>query len=262
VSSARDPLSTTTDDSCRRRRRREVRSFRLSTHRVCCRADSPPRRGRRWQSKRSARQRVRASLARPKCRRSPTRSRNRIGTLVPLRTGFYREELAAASVREARILGSWLNTENRKRRRGGLGGPHLLPEAALRHQIRILGNSASCPEERPMRKNPLAPWGVTSRYAAGRRRNATAKNVARGDREWRLTSVRRRASAACAHSPTDTYFTSRYSCIAYLPPSRPKPEAFIPPNGACAVEGAPSFTPMTPYSRRSATRNTRELSRV
>jgi hypothetical protein len=99
VSSARDPLWTTTNDSCRRPRRREVRSFRLSSHRVSCRANSLPRSGRRWLWTHSAPQRVRESPARPKCRRSPTKLRNRIGALVRRRSASYREELAAASVR-------------------------------------------------------------------------------------------------------------------------------------------------------------------
>lgn len=37
-----------------------------------------------------------------------------------------------------------------------------------------------------------------------------------------------------------------------FPPSRPIPLSFNPPNGASAVDGAPSFQPTTPYSNSSA----------
>ena len=34
--------------------------------------------------------------------------------------------------------------------------------------------------------------------------------------------------------------------MPHFPPSRPSPEAFIPPNGAWGVDGTPSFTPTMP----------------
>src|SRR5947209_2767316 len=62
--------------------------------------------------------------------------------------------------------------------------------------------------------------------------------------------------------PIATYLTSRNSSIPYLEPSRPRPEAFIPPNGATAVETMPSLTPTMPYSRASLTRKMRPTSRA
>ena len=44
----------------------------------------------------------------------------------------------------------------------------------------------------------------------------------------------------------DMYFTSRYSSMPHDPPSRPTPDIFMPPNGACAVEGTPSLIPTMP----------------
>src|SRR5690625_6561989 len=43
--------------------------------------------------------------------------------------------------------------------------------------------------------------------------------------------------------------TSRYSSMPHLPPSRPRPEYFTPPNGTCAAEGMPSLMPTMPYSK-------------
>ena len=60
----------------------------------------------------------------------------------------------------------------------------------------------------------------------------------------------------------ETYLRSRNSSMPHLPPSRPSPEAFTPPNGACGAEGSPSFTPTMPKSRASETRNARVRSRV
>lgn len=53
------------------------------------------------------------------------------------------------------------------------------------------------------------------------------------------------------------YLISRYSSIPYLEPSRPRPEALMPPNGATSLEIKPVLIPTMPYSRASATRNTR-----
>src|ERR1035437_1907293 len=60
----------------------------------------------------------------------------------------------------------------------------------------------------------------------------------------------------------ETYLVSRKRSIAYFPPSRPSPDSFMPPKGACGIEGAPSLAPTMPYSRASATRIRREASRV
>lgn len=51
------------------------------------------------------------------------------------------------------------------------------------------------------------------------------------------------------------YFVSRNSERPRLPPSRPKPLSFTPPNGAAQVLMIPSFTPTTPHSiLRSSTK--------
>ncbi len=50
--------------------------------------------------------------------------------------------------------------------------------------------------------------------------------------------------------------------MPHLPPSRPRPDALTPPNGACGVEGTPSFTPTMPKSSASETRKARDRSRV
>jgi hypothetical protein len=42
-----------------------------------------------------------------------------------------------------------------------------------------------------------------------------------------------------AYRFTATYFVSRYSSIPSLPPSRPKPDCFTPPNGAAGLETMP-----------------------
>ena len=46
------------------------------------------------------------------------------------------------------------------------------------------------------------------------------------------------------------------------PPSRPKPEAFTPPNGAAGLEMMPWLMPIIPYSSASLTRMTRPRSLV
>ena len=64
------------------------------------------------------------------------------------------------------------------------------------------------------------------------------------------------------HIAIDTYLISTNASIAHLPPSRPQPDAFMPPKGACAVEIAPSLRPTMPVSSASATRSARTRSRV
>ena len=49
--------------------------------------------------------------------------------------------------------------------------------------------------------------------------------------------------------------------MPYFDPSRPMPDSFMPPNGATSVEISPVLTPTIPYSRASATRQTRPMSR-
>src|SRR6186713_141519 len=63
----------------------------------------------------------------------------------------------------------------------------------------------------------------------------------RGDRE--LVAVK-----GLHGSTIEMYFTSRNSSSPHGPPSRPIPENFTPPNGACGTAGSPSFTPTMPYS--------------
>ena len=58
------------------------------------------------------------------------------------------------------------------------------------------------------------------------------------------------------------YLVSRYSSMPSLPPSRPMPDAFTPPNGAPALETTPWLRPSMPVSSASATRNARFRSRV
>src|SRR5689334_9714892 len=62
--------------------------------------------------------------------------------------------------------------------------------------------------------------------------------------------------------PISTYFTSRYSSMPYLEPSRPRPDCLTPPNGATSVEMMPALTPTMPTSMRSATRQMRPTSRL
>ena len=50
--------------------------------------------------------------------------------------------------------------------------------------------------------------------------------------------------------------------MPYLEPSRPEPDSFTPPNGATSVEMMPSLMPTMPYSRPSATRQMRPMSRA
>src|SRR5258707_10412570 len=61
--------------------------------------------------------------------------------------------------------------------------------------------------------------------------------------------------------PTQRYLISRNSSRPYLDPSRPRPDSFMPPNGATSVEMIPVLIPTMPYSSASATRQTRPMSR-
>ena len=71
----------------------------------------------------------------------------------------------------------------------------------------------------------------------------------------------RHAGGAHGHAIA-TYLTSRYSSMPSGPPSRPKPECLMPPNGAPALETRPWFRPTIPVSRRSLTRMARARSAV
>ena len=48
-----------------------------------------------------------------------------------------------------------------------------------------------------------------------------------------------------------TYFVSRYSSMPSVPPSRPKPDALTPPNGAAGFDTMPWLMPTMPVSRPS-----------
>lgn len=53
------------------------------------------------------------------------------------------------------------------------------------------------------------------------------------------------------------YLISTYSSMPYFEPSRPMPEAFMPPKGATSVEMRPVLMPTMPYSSAPPTRQTR-----
>ncbi len=67
-----------------------------------------------------------------------------------------------------------------------------------------------------------------------------------GDHANIMAVFARRRKPFLPQTPQDTYLISVYSCMTYLPPSRPKPDCFTPPKGACAAEGAPSLAPTMP----------------
>lgn len=53
------------------------------------------------------------------------------------------------------------------------------------------------------------------------------------------------------------YLVSRYSSMPSVPPSRPKPDSLMPPNGAAGSEMTPRLIPTMPDSMASATRRAR-----
>ncbi len=79
-------------------------------------------------------------------------------------------------------------------------------------------------------------------------------------------SASSRRNRPCSSYPdqrlTATYLVSRYSSIPSGPPSRPKPDCLIPPNGAAALETIPWLRPTMPVSSRSETRSARLRSLV
>ena len=78
-------------------------------------------------------------------------------------------------------------------------------------------------------------------------------------------SVRPRSSVPPDHRQSTfsaTYVVSRYSSMPSKPPSRPKPLALTPPNGAAGLETSPVLIPTMPKSSDSASRMVRARSRV
>jgi hypothetical protein len=73
---------------------------------------------------------------------------------------------------------------------------------------------------------------------------------------------RTRGAPPAAQIAMPTYLVSRNSSIPSKPPSRPKPECFVPPNGAAGLDTMPWFSPTIPVSSPSATRNASPRSRV
>src|SRR6185437_13101534 len=104
---------------------------------------------------------------------------------------------------------------------------HILREARIRHRHRM---------RRLTRKR--LPASTAHRHLPRlRSRHAIVR-----------AAIRAPHQIAHDNSPSaiETYFVSRYSSIPSRPPSRPIPLSLKPPNGACAVEGTPSFTPTIP----------------
>src|SRR4030095_7616734 len=64
----------------------------------------------------------------------------------------------------------------------------------------------------------------------------------------------RRKGPAHAHIAIATYLVSRYSAMPSRPPSRPKPDALTPPNGAAGFDTRPVFRPTMPTSSAEAKR--------
>src|SRR5438093_5322509 len=73
--------------------------------------------------------------------------------------------------------------------------------------------------------------------------------------------LEKRGERAHDHSAMHRYLISRNSSIPYFDPSRPRPDSFMPPNGATSVEMMPVLMPTMPYSSASATRQMRPTSR-
>src|SRR5204862_4808573 len=72
----------------------------------------------------------------------------------------------------------------------------------------------------------------------------------------------RARQAVSVYRLTATYLVSRYSSIPSGPPSRPKPDCLIPPNGAAGFETMPWLRPTIPVSSRSTTLSARRKSFV
>ena len=68
--------------------------------------------------------------------------------------------------------------------------------------------------------------------------------------------------STAAHQFTETYCVSKNSIRPSWPPSRPRPDCFMPPNGAAGSETMPRFNPIMPKSSFSETRRPRLKSLV
>src|SRR5918995_4166490 len=90
----------------------------------------------------------------------------------------------------------------------------------------------------------------------------TSSHVGRIGRTFRARPTTIKAMSRRAYIASPTYFTSRYSSSPSRPPSRPKPEALTPPNGAAGLEMTPALSPTRPDSRPSATVRARRRSLV
>ena len=98
--------------------------------------------------------------------------------------------------------------------------------------------------------------GATSRSPAWR----SAGSCCSAPRSWWPAGPC--AAGRTSYSFIATYFVSRYSSMPTLPPSRPKPDCFTPPNGAPALDTRPWLRPIMPVSSASQTRNARLRSEV
>src|SRR5215475_8165594 len=121
------------------------------------------------------------------------------------------------------------------------------------------------PERPGGRQHPqLPPVDGSARGAAGNRGRALLAGAVLGLPGLLRAPVGRQGPAQVRLQetpPKHRYLISRNSSIPYFDPSRPSPDSFTPPNGATSVEMRPVFTPTMPYSRASATRHTRAMSR-
>ena len=70
----------------------------------------------------------------------------------------------------------------------------------------------------------------------------------------RTSTVLPSNSADCRYQLTDTYCVSRNSFMPSCAPSRPRPDCFVPPNGAAGSETRPRLRPIMPKSSFSDTR--------
>ena len=247
-------------------RRREVRPARGARaaprpHPVAARA---PRRG--------ARRRAPGSAGRAQRRRAARRPADRRGQAQP------RDRRRARGQREVRRVArlphpaqDLHHLPHRARRRPGPAPPsplttrrplprrsgHFLrAEVGLRRARR--SGEFSGAEVAVLRASLRPPSDVARRLPFGARRPATSarENCHLGRaRSAHLGRVWVRRGVA-------TYVVSRYSSMPSKPPSRPKPLAFTPPNGAAGLDSRPVLTPTMPNSSASATLIVRARSRV
>ncbi len=107
------------------------------------------------------------------------------------------------------------------------------------------------------RVNALASHHPNSAIADPAAARVPSRSAAGGMSQARVTSPRR-----FQIPPKQMYFTSTYSSMPYLLPSRPRPDCFTPPKGATCVVMRPVFTPTMPASSASAARQQRPRSRL